>query len=345
MNLQDLLKQSRNREPFSKEQLVWMLQLAPESPESYLIMQEARRLSLEITGDQHEVHAQLALNLAPCPKNCKYCSFAVTNGVFNKSTKLSHQEAVRDALILEQAGANAVYVMTTANYDFGELLEISAEIKRHLKPETVFVANVGDRIPAEARRMADVEFNGVYHALRLREGTDTAISPQKRLESFRAFKEADLGLGTCVEPIGPEHSAQEIAELILLTGQLEPAYSGAARRISIPGTELAIKHGMVTELRQAQIVAVTRLGVPDTVKGNCTHEPCCLGAAAGASLFWAEIGANPRDTQTRTEDGRGADVERCAQLFWEAGCGVLEGPSNFFMKERPGQLGSAGQVH
>lgn len=344
MNLQDLLKQSRDRQPFSKDQLVWMLELESDSPESYLIMQEARRLSLEITGNQHEVHAQLALNLAPCPKNCKFCSFAVVNGVFDKATKLSPEEAVRDALILEQAGASAVYVMATANYDFGEFLEISAEIKRHLKTETVFVANVGDRTPDEARRMADVGFHGVYHALRLREGTDTAIPPQKRLDSFRAFAEAGLGLGTCVEPIGPEHSAQEIAELILLTGQLEPAYSGAARRISIPGTEMARDHGMIPELRQVQCVAVTRLGLPDSVKGNCTHEPCSLGAAAGASLFWAEIGANPRDTQARTEEGRGADVERCGQLFWEAGCGVLEGPSKFFMEQRPEQLSATGQA-
>jgi biotin synthase len=344
VNLQDLLKKSRQHEAFSKEELIWMLELAPESPESYQIMHEARRLSLEITGNQHEVHAQLALNLAPCPKNCKFCSFAVINGVFDKPTKLSHQEAVRDALILEQAGASAVYVMATANYDFGEFLEISAEIKHHLKPETVFVANVGDRTPEEAQRMAEVGFHGVYHALRLREGTDTAIPPQKRLDSFRAFKEAGLGLGTCVEPVGPEHSAEEIAELILLTGSLEPAYSGAARRISIPGTEMAVNHGMIPELRQAQIVAVTRLGVPASVKGNCTHEPCSLGAAAGASLFWAEIGANPRDTQERTEDGRGADVARCAQLFWEAGCGVLKGPSNYYMEGRLEQLSSAGQI-
>ncbi len=341
MNLQDLLKQSCDRQPFSKDQLTWLLELDPASPESYQVMHEARRLSLELTDNQHEVHAQLALNLAPCPKNCKFCSFAVINGVFDKPSKLSPEEAVQDALVLERAGASAVYVMTTANYDFGEFLEMAAEIKRHLQPETVFVANVGDRTPAEARRMAEVGFHGVYHALRLREGSDTAIPPGKRLESFRAFQEAGLALGTCVEPIGPEHSAEEIAELILLTGRLEPAYSGAARRISIPGTEMARDYGMITELRQAQCVAVTRLGLPDTVKGNCTHEPCSLGAAAGANLFWAEIGANPRDTEARTEKGRGADVERCGQLFWEADCGVLDGPSRYFMESRPAEASSA----
>jgi len=112
-------------------------------------------------------------------------------------------------------------------------------------------------------------------------------------------------------------------ELILYTATLNPAYSGAARRISIPGTDLARK-GMISELRMSQIVAVTRLAMPETVLGNCTHEPCTLGAAAGANLFWAEIGANPRDTQKKTEQGRGHTVEHCRTLFQESGCGLLE---------------------
>ena len=60
------------------------------------------------------------------------------------------------------------------------------------------------------------------------------------------------------------------------------SYSGAARRIPIPGTEIA-KRGSISELRMAQIVAVTRLGVPRTVLGHCTHEPCTLGGLAGAN--------------------------------------------------------------
>ena len=334
MNLDDLIKQSHDGQPFSLEQLVWMLELDPASPESYRLMNRARELSLELTGGRHEVHAQLALNLAPCPKNCKFCSFAMVNKVFDGAVELTMEEAVRDALILEKAGASAVYMMTTANYEFSRFLEMGAEVRRNLQPQTLLVANVGDRTPEEARRLADTGFAGVYHALRLREGVDTAIPPQKRLDSFQAFAQAGLALGTCVEPIGPEHTNQEIAEMILLTGRLKPAYSGAARRISIPGTEMAEKHGMIPELRQAQCVAVTRLGLPRSVPGNCTHEPCSLGAAAGASLFWAEIGANPRDTAQRTEEGRGADVARCAQLFWEANCGVLQGPSRFMAPDQ-----------
>lgn len=314
----------------SREDILLLLSCPPESPESFLLMAEARRLSTKACAGKPEIHAQFALNIAPCPMNCLYCSFASVNGIFKESMKLTPEEAVESALLLERAGANAVYMMTTADYPFGELLEMGREAKKHLAPETLLIANTGDRTPSEAVRLKEAGFHGVYHALRLGEGSVTRINPEKRLKSMRAFQEAGLILGTCVEPVGPEHSNEELAAMILLAASLGPAYSGAARRISIPGTELAEKHGMITELRMAQIVAVTRLATPLSVRGNCTHEPCVIGAAAGANLFWAEIGANPRDTKERTEEGRGFTVDRCRQIFWEGGMGHLLGPSVYY---------------
>lgn len=329
MDIDDLLKKSRDEGTFSKEELVQMLAHAPDAPETYRIMAEANRISKALTGNRAEVHAQFALNLAPCPCNCAFCSFARINGVFTRETRISPEEAVARARQFEMDGANAVFLMTTAAYPFGLFLEISQEVRRSLKPETVLVANVGDQSPPNARRLKDAGFGGVYHALRLREGSDTGIPPDRRRDSIRAFLEAGLQVGTCVEPVGPEHTNEEIAEMILFTGSFNPAYSGAARRITIPGSEIG-KRGMISELRMAQIVAVTRLGVPRSVPGNCTHEPCTLGAAAGANLFWAEAGANPRDTLERTEEGRGKTVEDCRALFRESGWDLLEGPSHFY---------------
>ncbi len=87
---------------------------------------------------------------------------------------------------------------------------------------------------------------------------------------------------------------------------------------------------MISELRMAQIVAVTRLGMPLSVKGNCTHEPCTLGAVAGANLFWAEVGANPRDIEEQTEKGRGETVGKCTSIFQESHWDVWSGPSRYF---------------
>jgi biotin synthase len=174
--------------------------------------------------------------------------------------------------------------------------------------------------------MRDAGYAGVYHALRLGEGRDNDIDPNLRIASLRNFSEAGLWIGTCVEPIGPERSNEEIARLIQFTASLRPAFSGAARRIPIPGTAMA-RRGMISELRMAQCVAVTRLAMPRETRGNCTHEPCTLGAAGGANLFWAETGANPRDDHAKTEEHRGMDVTTCAKIFEECDWKVFEGPS------------------
>jgi biotin synthase len=329
MDIHDILLKSRDKEPLFRKELIYLLGLPADAPETYLVMAEANRISKELTGNKAEVHAQLALNLAPCSANCKFCSFARVNKVFKKETRLTVEQAVAYARQFEKDGANAVYIMTTAKYPFGLFLDISREIRNNLKPETILIANVGDQSIANARRMKETGFAGVYHALRLREGVDSDLLPANRKQSIRNFYEAGLLVGTCVEPVGPEHTNAELAEMILYTASLKPAYSGAARRIPIPGTEL-FRRGNITELRMAQIVAVTRLAMPRSVMGNCTHEPCTLGGLAGANLFWAEVGANPRDIREKTEEGRGQTVDDCRTIFAECGWNYCEGPSRFY---------------
>jgi biotin synthase len=329
LNIHDLIRKTQDGEHLSHEELVHLLSMAPDCSESYLVMAESNRISKELTGNKAEVHAQLALNLAPCPGNCAFCSFAEKNGIFSKETRLTVEEAVAYANQFEKDGANAIFAMTTAYYPFGLFLEMSQEIRRSLNPETVLIANVGDQSLANAHKIKEVGYTGVYHALRLREGIDSGLSPEKRKESIRNFQEAGLKVGTCVEPVGPEHTPLELADMICFTASFNPSYSGAARRIPIPGTEIVIR-GTISELRMAQIVAITRLGMPRTVLGNCTHEPCTLGGLAGANLFWAEVGANPRDTNEKTEEGRGETVKTCRKLFQECGWDIYEGPSRYY---------------
>lgn len=332
MTLRDILAKSRNAEPFSREEIVAMLAFPAASLEAYVLMAEAARISREVSGNRAEIHAQLALNLAPCPRDCLFCSFAVTNNIFHTPQVIAPAEAATQARQFETDGANAVYLMATATFDMGRFVEAAQEIRRVLRPETVLIANVGDEGAAWAAKLVRAGFRGVYHALRLGEGSDTTIAPARRIASIEAFREAGLLVGTCVEPVGPEHGNAELAELILFTAGLEPAFSGAARRIPIPGTALAAR-GMISELRMAQIVAVTRLAVPRSVAGNCSHEPGTVPILGGANLLWAEVGANPRDTAAKTEEGRGHSVPAIRQLFTETEWQVLDGPSRFFAAE------------
>jgi hypothetical protein len=55
-----------------------------------------------------------------------------------------------------------------------------------------------------------------------------------------------------------------------------------------------------------------------------------LGAIAGANLFWAEVGANPRDVEDKTEEGRGESVSSCRTIYQESNWDILSGPSRYY---------------
>jgi biotin synthase len=239
------------------------------------------------------------------------------------------EDAIYQAKEFEAENANAIYLMTTANYPFEKFIHTSKEIRHALKPQTILIANIGDITLEQARELKHVGFTGIYHAVRLGEGIQTGIPIKKRLETMTNAREAGLLLGTCLEPVGTEHTVDELVEKTIITRDIHPVYSGAARRIPISDTPLA-QYGIVTEAKMAHILAVVRLILGNTTPGNCTHEPNVLGAFAGANLLWAEVGSNPRDTIVQTEKKRGMTVKDCTRLLREAGWTVHTGPSRFF---------------
>ncbi|MFO8006780.1 MAG: radical SAM protein [Candidatus Brocadiia bacterium] len=311
-----------------EEEIAALFEMPTFSPESAALIAGGRRLSELACDGRAEVHAQTAMNVGPCRRECKFCAFAACNHVFEEDREFPVDYVIEQARQFEKDGANAVYLMATGMYPMGRFLERSAEVHQALKPDTVIIANVGDFGADLAEELRQAGFRGIYHAVRLGEGRDTKITVERRMATFEAAKEAGLGIGTCLEPVGPEHSTAELVEKLLITRDMQPDYSGSARRIPIPDTELA-QHGRVSEARMAHILAVCRVVLPLSIPGNCTHEPNALGAAAGANLLWAESGGNPRDREERTEEGRGKTVAQCRGILAEAEWEVLDGPSAF----------------
>ena len=315
----------------TRDEIVYLLSNNPQSLDEGFLMAAANVINRTVSKVKAEVHAQIGLNLSPCPNNCSFCAFAAKNGVFHESQQLPVEDIVLRALKAEADGANALFFMTTHDYAFKKYIEISEEVRKKLKPETVMIANMGDFGYEEGKQLKQAGYSGIYHAVRMGEGRDTQIDPQVRLNTIRAAREAGLLIGTCVEPIGPEHSIEEIAEKILIGREINPCFSGAMRRISIPGSELE-QHGMISEYRLGFLVAVVRLAMGKDLIGNCTHEPNLLGAVSGANLFWAEVGTNPRDTETETSRGRGLNVKSCIDMFRGADFDVQKGPSVIYSK-------------
>jgi biotin synthase len=320
--IRELINKSLDDGYLSAEEIVELFSVPLFTDESALILSASRKKSGIASHGLAEVHAQVGLNIAPCSKNCTFCSFAARNKVFQDPLELSEDEAVLRAQQFEQDGANAVYLMVTGDYPFDKFIEISQEVRKKLRSETTLVANVGDFTERQARRLRDAGFSGIYHAVRLGEGTDTAITVETRLQTFKNAREAGLLLGTCVEPVGTEHTIRELVEKTIITREANPVYSG-------PGTAMA-SYGIVSEAKTAHILAVVRLALGYGIQGNCTHEPNAVGAVAGANLLWAESGSNPRDVEQDTERKRGMSIKDCTNIFKEAEWNVLNGPSKFY---------------
>jgi biotin synthase len=329
MSIKEIVKKSLDGAHLKESEISSLFQVPLFSEESAIIISASRKKSEVASKGLSEVHAQVGLNIAPCPNNCSFCAFAAKNKVFTERTELSVEEAINRTQQFESDGANAIFIMTTADYPFEKFLEFSREIRKSLKRETVLVANVGDFDEQQARKLKDAGFSGIYHAVRLGEGVDTNIPVEKRLKTFKNAREIGLSLGTCLEPVGNEHTIEELVEKTIITREAKPVYSGSARRIPIPNTTMAA-YGIVSEAKMAHILAVVRLALGYDIPGNCTHEPNVIGAAAGANLLWAEAGSNPRDVEKETEGKRGMTVKECILVLKEAEWNVLEGPSKFY---------------
>lgn len=186
-----------------------------------------------------------------------------------------------------------------------------------LPPAVRLVANIGDIDVDMARRLKESGCSGAYHIRRLREGTDTGIPPAEREATLGALREAGLEIYYCLEPIGPEHRYEELACELLFARGLAPEAMAAMRRVPVPGTPLADK-GQISAVELTKIVAVTNLVVRPKRCMN-VHEPMQMPLLAGVNQLYAESGANPRDTRSLTETGRGFCPAAAWSLLAEGG--------------------------
>jgi len=296
------------------------------SRDMYLMMHAANALSRRQFGNRAEIHAQIGLNWDLCSKNCDFCVFGKKHGLATPPRELPEEEVMKRAKDFERAGANAIFLMSTADYNLDRFLSMGRKVRDALEENMPLVANVGDFGSSEASELLDAGFTAIYHVKRLKEGIDTAIDPKDRVRTIGAARKAGLDLSFCVEPIGPEHSAEELVDAIFTGKENGASVMATMRRISIPGTPLH-KNGQINEIELARVEAVVRLAMGTSIRAMGVHEPNMLSLLAGGNQIYAETGPNPRDTQGETSEGRGKKVETCRQMLWEAGYETFSGPA------------------
>lgn len=314
--LSRILKKVDNNENLEKSDAVSLLSVDNHSSDFYSIISKANELSRKEYNGRGYIFAQLGLNSARCSGNCKFCSLAKDSfTVVNESEKDINQILKEAKSVIDQK-IDALFLMTTADFPNEKYLEIAKKVKAIMPEDMMLVANIGDFDFEMGKKLKEVGFTAVYHIVRLNEGTDTDISVEQRVKTLDAIKDSGLELFYCVEPIGPEHTYEQIADEMLRAREYNVDVMAAMRRVCVKNTELYSK-GQINELELTKIVAVARLVTRPKTAMN-VHEPMGMPLLAGVNQLYAEIGVNPRDNELKTENSRGFWVSNIAKMLKEA---------------------------
>jgi len=311
-------------QPPTRRDCLYLLSLAEDSVEAGVLKAAADALSRRRFGNRAILLAQIGIDIAACPGNCRFCVFGKDHTRFQPA-RLSVEEVVGRAHAFADGGdLFALFLMTMHEFSMEWLLMMIDAARRAVPPYTRIVVNVGDFDASQAAELRAAGVSGAYHVCRLREGSDTSLDPAARKRTIRAIRKAGLDFYYCCEPIGPEHTPEELVEQLFIGIEHGCFQHAAMRRVATDITPLS-RNGQINERRLAQVVAVVSLaslGCSET--GNvAVHEPNLLGLAAGANAVYAESGANPRDVNVETEISRGLDVSACRRMLYEAGFTAL----------------------
>lgn len=312
-------KQIHSGSLLSREQIVQLLGIAPGSEEWTALGRAAHRAAMELTGGRAYLWGAIGVDFAPCSMNCDFCSLGEKWGIVGDRREYDEAETVRQVREYAESGVRWIVLRTTEFYSQAQLGEMIRHIRAQVPGPYELGLNIGEFGLETANWLAGCGVDFIYHSLRLGEGKDTRFAPQNRIDTLRAIQASPLKLVFLVEPIGVEHTDEEIADICLLAADCGAVVSGAMARIPVPGTPLGV-YPQLSDERMAQIIAVIRLACGSCVPDICIHPGTRLAMEFGANVTVVETGAIPRDACC-CSGGKWHqfDTVRAGELFGQAG--------------------------
>ena len=271
-----------------------LLSLDPGSEEARYLASAAKDVAFESTGKKSRVGISIGLDYAPCTMNCAFCSLGERWGLVRGSYILPVDQVVSMVDTYVSKGYFQYVLRTTEFFDNEMLASYARAIRRNVKGRYILVANTGEQTPESAKNLKDAGFNAVYHTVRLGEGVDTGFTPEERLESIYNSKKAGLLVSCGLDPIGPEHTDEEIADkLEMYREKIDPVAVCTMKRVAVKGTP-KYELGEISRERHLLLIAGVRM-----VMGGKAMVPMhpldADGLDWGCNHMSVEIGANPRD--------------------------------------------------
>jgi biotin synthase len=300
-----------------RENIIALLSIDPDSEECKELGQAAREVASVVCKDRAYLWGAIGIDYRACPMNCKYCSLGESWGIVKEEREFTHQEIIDIARKYVAEGVRWIVLRTTQFYSLDKITDLAQKIKKTVPGAYELVANVGELDEKAAKKMADAGLGLVYHTLRLREGIDTKFDPKERLATIEVVKNSPLKLVSLVEPIGREHTNEEIADSLLNIMKYKAIITGAMGRVPVKGTPLG-EIPAISEERLAQIVAVSRLTAGFIAPDICVHKASELAISWGANVVVVENGSIPRDTCSCSMDDWKGFKPDIARRWFEA---------------------------
>lgn len=279
---------------FTKEELVELLSIDSESEEAEALGKAANEVAKEVTAGRARLWGAIGVDYKPCEMNCKFCSLGKAWGIVKEEKEYTLEEMIRQVRYYVEHGFHYILLRATEFYDPIALGKIMESIREAVPGEYDLGCNIGELEETDAEYMYECGGRIAYHCIRLREGIDTKFRVEDRVHTMEVIRDSRMKLGFWVEPVGAEHTDEEIAEKILETLHYQTDVCGVMARVPVKGTPF--EHvPMISEKRLAQITAVLRLACGRSTTELCTHPASELVVRSGANIITLETGSIPRD--------------------------------------------------
>ncbi|WP_295638708.1 helix-turn-helix transcriptional regulator [uncultured Mailhella sp.] len=312
--MQDVRKRALNGGIPRRDEVVRLLSYAPDSPQAAYLGRLARQTARDVAGNRAGVWAAVGVDCAPCSMSCAFCAFGESWGVVKEAHEWSVERIADTARRFALAGASWVVLRTTEHYGAERLSALAAAVRAHVPSTCALVANTGQMSVDEIRRLGEAGVKVMYHALRLGEGRDTPFDPAGRRLALGRIREAGMELAHLVEPLGPEHGNEEIADVLLTALHAGARVCGVMARSNVPGTPFEGQDA-VSDARLALVASVVRLCGGRNTPYVCVHPPVSLAVERGANVVVVETGAIPRDRKEAGAEWRGFSMKDAVSLL------------------------------
>ncbi len=312
--------------PLKKKEIVRLLDIEIGSREDRYMQSCARLAAKKITGNSGCIWCAVGMDYEPCSMNCKFCSFGERWGLIDEPGHVSKEDIIEYVRQYVAGGAAYIVLRTTEFYNLDFLLTYVPAIREAVPGDYGIIFNTGELDGITAERVNQAGVYGVYHALRLREGHDTPFEPKVRINTMQSVAESGLTLAALVEPLGYEHTNEEIADIFLNAVCCGAQISGVMARFPVRGTPLG-EAEMIDEAKIAHVVAALRLSGGKAVRDICVHPASKKALDAGANLMVVESGAIPRDSKFSKAEWLGMNMEKARDLLTGSGYKISSPPA------------------